>query len=74
MKNIKITNQDLFNSKSVDVNLDSLSINTYDGRFVAKGNVHIQYGDKEYQCWCGEHGQYDFEEDFGFILVATEEN
>ena len=74
MKNIKITNQDLFTSKSVDVNLDLLNIGLVNSRLVAYGTVNIQWGDKEYQSWCGEHGQYDFEEDFGFILVATEEN
>ena len=73
MKNIKITNPDLFKSRNVDVNIDSLSIGIIRGRFVAYGTVNIQWGDKEYQSWSGEHGQHDFQEEFGFILVADED-
>ena len=74
MKNIKITNPEIFTSRNVDVNIDSLSLGTIQGRFVAMGDVHIQFDDNQFHTLSGEHGQYDFEEEFGFILVATEEN
>jgi len=70
MKNIKITNPDLFKSRNVDVNIDSLSIGIIRGRFVAVGDIHISFDNNQFQTLSGEHGQYDFEEDFGFILVA----
>jgi hypothetical protein len=73
MENIKITNPDLFTSRKVDVNIDSLSIGLIRGRFAAVGNVHIQFDENEFQTWSGEHGQYDYEEDFGFIFVAEED-
>ena len=73
MKNIKITNPEIFTSRNVDVNIDSLRIGTIQGKFIATGNVHIQFDDNQFHTWSGDHGQYDFEEDFGFILVADED-
>ena len=73
MENIQITNPDLFTSRNVDVNINSLSIGLVNRRFVAVGDVNIQFDDNQAQTWSGDHGQYDYEEDFGFILVAEED-
>jgi hypothetical protein len=64
MKNIQITNPDLFTSRNVDVNINSLSIGLVNRRFVAVGDVHIEFDDNQFQTWSGDHGQYDYEEDF----------
>ena len=73
MKNIQITNPDLFTSRNVDVDINALRIGLVNGRFVAIGDVNIQFDDNQAQTWSGDHGQYDYEEDFGFILVAEED-
>ena len=73
MKNIKITNPEIFTSRNVDVNIDSLSLGTIQGRFVAVGDIHISFDNNQFQTLSGEHGQHDFQEEFGFILVADED-
>ena len=71
MEKIEITNPDLFLSKKVEVYTSQLNVGFVQDRFVATGTIRIVY-DKDTIISSGEHGQYDYEEDFGFILQANE--
>ena len=71
---IKVTNGNLYDSKIVDVDL-ALSV---DKKGNGTGDVYIQWyetdnegsAETKSQCWTGEHGSRDFEEEFGFIIEA----
>jgi len=61
---IKITNEELFNNKVVDVDLDF-----HKGGM--NGDVAIQVvGEKHERCHSGEHGANDYEDEFGFIIIS----
>jgi hypothetical protein len=73
MKNITVTNPELFNAKVDDIFTEQLMI----GEKHAQGSITIQYypeGEKKpvMQTFSGEHGLSDYEEDFGFILTPDE--
>lgn len=73
MKNIKVTNAELFKAKVDDIFTEQLMIYKH-----AQGSISIQYfieGEAKpvLQTWSGEFGLNDFEEEFGFILVADED-
>ena len=60
---IKITNEELYNEKVVDVDLDF-----YKGGM--NGDVAIEVEGEVERCFTGEHGANDYEEDYGFIIVS----
>jgi len=59
---IKITNEEIYNEKVVDVNLDF-----HKGRM--NGDVAIEVVGEGEKCFTGEHGPDDYEEDYGFVIV-----
>jgi hypothetical protein len=65
---IKITNESLYNSNVKDVDTSMLKCNDSYNRFIATGNISIQTNEgwKEFD---GEHGQNDYQEEYGFILI-----
>lgn len=72
MKNITVTNPELFNAKVDDIFTEQLMIYKH-----AQGHISIQYfpeGETKpvMQTWSGEFGLNDFEEEFGFILTPDE--
>ena len=62
---IKITNEELYNEKVVDVDLDF-----HKGGM--NGDVTIEIEGEGERCITGEHGTYDYEDDYGFIIVEDE--
>ncbi len=61
---IKVTNEELFNNKVVDVDLDFHKGGMH-------GDVAIEVvGEKDEICYSGEHGSHDYEDDFGFIIIS----
>ena len=60
---IKITNEELYNEKVLDVELDF-----HKGGM--NGDVAIEVEGIGERCFSGEHGSDDFEEDYGFIIVS----
>jgi len=62
---IQITNEDLFNSKVVDVELDLVKNN---GCY--KGDITIELDNDSRTFW-GEHDSKDYEVEFGFIIVSN---
>lgn len=68
MKNVKVTNPALFQSRNVEVNTERLSV----GDNAASGAITIYANDEdgvdsEFTYW-GEHGLKDYERDYGFVL------
>jgi hypothetical protein len=62
MKIIKVTNEDLYNDMVASVEL-SLTGNC--------GDVEIEMSDGSRRLFSGEHGQYDYEENYGFQIVPA---
>lgn len=62
---VKITNKELYNDKVIDVDLTGL----YSGM---TGTIEIETEEQGRIVFTGEHGETDYEEDFGFII--TEQN
>ena len=60
---IKVTNEELFNNKVVDVDIDFHKGSMH-------GDVAIEVVGQGERCYSGEHGKYDYEADFGFIIIA----
>lgn len=60
---IKITDEYLYNEKVVDVDLDF-------HRGGMNGDVAIEIEGHGERCFTGEHGAHDYEEEYGFIIVA----
>jgi hypothetical protein len=60
---VKITNEELYNEKVVDVELDF-----HKGGM--NGDVAIEVEGEGEKCFSGEHGAHDYEEDYGFIIVS----
>jgi len=63
MKTIKVTNKKLFDEKVQDVDLDF-----HKGGM--NGDVAIEVEGEGERCFTGEHGANDYEEEFGFVIVA----
>ena len=61
----KVTNQKLFDQKVDDITLHNMS---YDGNSF-HGTVSIEI-DGEWNDITGEHREFDYEEEYGFILVS----
>jgi DUF917 family protein len=61
MKTVKVTNAELFNSKVQDVDID-MHQGGNRGDVTINGKTHT-----------GEHGQFDYEEEFGFQIVEENE-
>ena len=59
---VKITNEELYNEKVVDVDLDF-----HKGGM--NGDVAIEVVGEGEKCFTGEHGPDDYEEDYGFVIV-----
>lgn len=59
--NIKVTNEELFNSKVVDV--DTTGLIGLNGALA----IETTEGVKEIT---GEHGENDYEREFGFVLIV----
>lgn len=67
MKTIEIVNEELFNNKVVNVELDF-----HNGGM--NGDVAIELvGVKEERCYTGEHGENDYLEEFGFKIIDKKE-
>jgi len=68
---IEITNQALYDKMVVDVDTSHLTGTDYAygnmGNVIIKGNLYIELAEgwREYQ---GEFGQYDYHDDYGFML------
>ena len=62
---IKITNEELYNEKVVDVDLDF-----HKGGM--NGDVAIEVEGEGWRNITGEHGANDYEEEFGFIILKVE--
>ena len=62
---IKITNEELYNEKVVDVDLDFHKGNM-------NGDVAIDVVNEGEKCFSGEHGTHDYEDNYGFIIVKDE--
>lgn len=62
---IKVTNQELFNEKDVDVDVEGLQ--RYNNSF--HGTVSIECNEYGWRDITGEHGPHDYEIDYGFIIV-----
>ena len=61
---IKITNEELYSEKVVYVDLDFHKCGM-------NGDVAIEVvGEEDERCFTGEHGSYDYEVEYGFIIVA----
>lgn len=60
---VKITNEELYNEKVVDVELDF-------HRGGMNGDVAIKVEGEGEKCFTGEHGKCDYEDEYGFIIVA----
>lgn len=60
---VEITNKELYNEKVVDVELDF-------HRGGVNGDVAIEVEGEGEKCFTGEHGKYDYEDEYGFIIVA----
>jgi len=81
MKNlvkIKITNEDTYRAKVVDVDTSGLVSKGIDYRGKSRGfdgNLSIELDDIGWRDITGEFGTKDYEEEFGFILISeTEKN
>lgn len=57
----KVTNEELYNSKVVDVELDF-------HRAGMNGDVAIEIEGEGWRNITGEHGAHDYEEEFGFVI------
>jgi len=75
MTTYEVTNQQLFDAKVANINLDGVRGGSYGYAFMGcidiveeKGNGKIIHHSHD-----GEHAFNDFEEDYGFILVKVEE-
>jgi DNA-binding HxlR family transcriptional regulator len=75
MTTYEITNQQLFNAKVANINLDTVRGGWCGYVFMGcidivekKGNCKIIHHSHD-----GEHAFNDFEEDYGFVLVKVEE-
>ena len=62
---VKITNEELYNDKVIDVDLTGL----YSGM---TGTIEIETEEQGRIISTGEHGETDYEDDYGFII--TEQN
>ena len=58
---IEITNSKIYNEKVIDIDTTGLC-----GQ---RGTISIETECNGWIDFTGEHGTYDYEEDFGFILV-----
>lgn len=65
MAKIKITNQELYDQKVVEVELNH--IKKYNGTY--HGNVAIEVEGEGWREYDGEHGAAEYEDDFGFRIV-----
>jgi len=68
MKKVLVTNPELFNRLKVDVQVISWG-NQYEVRIIWSVDDDIYSQD-----WHGEHGQFDYEEEFGFQLINHTQN
>ena len=74
----KVTNQDKFNNTIIDLDTSGLNCSHgYSGgrfTFCAYGDLGIEAigGQGGFVYHSGEHGQGDYEDEYGFILVAAE--
>jgi hypothetical protein len=75
MTTYEITNQQLFDAKVANINLDGVRGGSYGYAFM--GCIDIvekkNSGKIIHHSHDGEHAFNDFEEDYGFILVKVEE-
>lgn len=60
-----VTNEELFDEKVIDVNLSGLMPNV-DGSF--EGTVEIESEEHGRIPFTGQHGKWDYEDEWGFIL------
>lgn len=60
---VEITNEKIYNEKVVDVDLDF-----HKGGL--NGDLAIEVKGEGEICFTGEHGANDYEEEFGFVIVA----
>ncbi|MHC4376010.1 MAG: hypothetical protein ACYS26_05365 [Planctomycetota bacterium] len=67
MKKIRVTNEELFYGKNVEVFTENLNVGTIRGRFIGTGHLRIVW-DGDSMVSSGEFGRNDFEEDFGFVF------
>lgn len=77
---IRITNQEKYNEKVHDIDIDDLSAtdfyNAINGNFCATGtlviNVKEDDGSISQLESFGEHGSRDYEDEYGFVLEVDE--
>lgn len=68
----KIVNEDLYHSKVVDVDVSGLKTMglDYSGDVIGfKGDVFIELDGDNTVSYSGYHGQYDYIDDYGFIIT-----
>lgn len=63
----KITNEE--KAKSIRIFTDGVKCTDLHGNFKAEGTLTI-ISDGDQKDITGEHGSYDYEEEYGFILIA----
>ena len=70
---IKVTNQDLYNERVIDVDTSDLkSTDNYNGmynNFCANGHISIELINGDWIEATGEHGARDYEDEYGFVLI-----
>ncbi len=65
---IKVVNKERFDQHVIDVDVELISIN---GAF--RGDVSIET-ETGWRTWTGQHGGFDFVQDFGFAIVKEQSN
>lgn len=77
MAKVKVTNQELYESKVVEVHADNLKATDYfngiANNFCAQGHITIDLADGPSIEATGQHGARDYEDEYGFILECEEE-
>ena len=66
MKNIEVTRPEIFSRFDIDTEGKFMRNGTFGGIYFV-GTVTIDNADE-----CGEHGVYDYENEYGFILSPAE--
>lgn len=66
MYSFKITNEKLFGEKVIDVETESLT-GSDSGAF-ASGTLTIETKQEGRRDFTGDHDQFDYEDEFGFII------
>ncbi len=71
MVSFRITNEELFEGVEVDLSGVNNRISDYKGQLIAvEGDVSIEDAEGNLRDYSGEHGCFDYNDKFGFVIIS----